>query len=32
MRMRTGFNVDNAGVYTCSGWNVDEARRLADIA
>jgi hypothetical protein len=24
MQVRIGYNIDSAGVYTCSGWNVDD--------
>jgi hypothetical protein len=24
MQVRIGFNIDSGGVYTCSGWNVDD--------
>ena len=24
MQIRIGYNVDSGGVFTCSGWNVDD--------
>jgi hypothetical protein len=31
MQIRIGFNIDSAGVYTCSGWNVDDIELIGPL-